>query len=744
MPSDESNATHVPLFGASIGRLPLAVLVIGLLTTCAVTLLLSRGASARELEVFQNSARRTIAHMESRTDTHISMLRGTAGFLTACPGVGADVFHQYIHRLRMDELYQGMQGIGFSEIVPPADVAAYVERQRAAGRPEFTLWPDTPRDFYTAIVFLEPATERNQRALGFDMATEATRRIAMERARDTGRPAASGAVRLMQEREPDVQPGFLIYVPIYEGGDVPASLAERRARLRGFAYAPFRARDLFRGLFSRGMPQVAFSIYDGPVADETQLLFRRPQVTGHTPRHTSVDHLSVAGRRWTIEFESTPMLEESTTSFVVPAAFVSGSLLSLLLAGIVQLQRRNQLVREAMLDTERSAREESERVGRMKDEFLATLSHELRTPLTAILGWAELIRNNELPRSEFQTGLEVIQRNAEAQSQLINDLLDMSRIVSGKIRLDLQQVDLMDVIRSAVEVVQPMADSRRCSIYLHGGGASPRLTLDPHRIQQVIWNLLSNAVKFTPSDGRIDVFVARQHEYAEVRVRDTGQGIDPTFLPYVFDRFRQADSSSTRRHMGLGLGLSIVKSLVELHGGSVSAQSEGLGRGAQFSVRLPLTLPETVRLEHERPSTGVLIEDSPSAPGVRLLGVNVLLVEDEKDSREVIVNVLRSRGANVRATSTAEEALHYLEAEPPTLVISDIGMPGTDGYEFIRRVRQHPSGRFADVPAIALTAFARPEDRERALSAGYQVHLVKPVTPAVLVTACANLLAPVA
>ncbi len=680
-----------------------------------------------------------MAHIESRTETYMAMLRGGAGFFTAREDVTAAEFHDYVERLRVDELFPGIQGIGFSLRVNGAGVAAVEQREHALGRPSFRVWPEGPREEIHTILYLEPADERNAAALGYDMFTEPTRRAAMERARDGGRPAASGLVRLVQEIDSDVQPGFLIYVPVYSSGIIPTSLHERRENLVGFVYAPFRARDLFESVFRHSVPQVSFTVYDGSQVEPSQQLYRSPRDTPHRARHMSVDRLSIAGRRWTIAFESTGDLEAATNPIMVPGAFVSGLLLSLLLAGIVHLQRRNQLERERLLDAERAAREESERVGRMKDEFLATLSHELRTPLTAILGWAELLRG-ELSREEFETGLEVIQRNAETQAQLINDLLDMSRIISGKIRLDIAPTDLLRVTGDAIEVVRPMADPKQCDINLRHTGRPRPIFADAHRMQQVIWNLLTNAVKFSPQGRPIDVTVHYLDEGVQIDVQDRGSGIEPKFLPHVFDRFRQADSSSTRRHMGLGIGLSIVKSLVELHGGFVEAHSAGRGLGALFCVRLPERQPRSTGTDEPPPPAAAVL--TPPSVSASLVGIDILLVEDERDSRELIVNILRNRGANVRATSSAEEALDRLQQDRPSIIVSDIGMPGMDGYAFIRKVRGLRNPDLANTPAIALTAFARAQDRERALEAGYQMHIVKPVAPAVLTNACASLLEP--
>jgi PAS domain S-box-containing protein len=388
--------------------------------------------------------------------------------------------------------------------------------------------------------------------------------------------------------------------------------------------------------------------------------------------------------------------------------------------------------RERLVDAERAARAEAERASRLKDEFLATLSHELRTPLTAMLGWAKvLLRKHDDPQTTIR-GLEAIERNAAAQARLIDDLLDMNRIVSGKLRLEMQPTDLGEVAQAAVEAVRPSADAKELRLQLLVDPLAGPIQGDPARLQQVVWNLLTNAVKFTPPGGSIELTLRRLDTGLELQVADSGVGISPQFLPHVFDRFRQGDASTTRRHGGLGLGLSIARQLVELHGGSITAASGGEGRGARFSVRLPLAQART---------PAVLRSEATGAAGplasVSLQGLTLLLVDDEADGRELVAQVLRDSGATVHQAASAQEALAMLEQLRPALLISDIGMPGCDGFELVRRLRQRPPEAGGRIPAIALTAFARSEDRAQAMLAGYQMHLAKPVEPHELVATVA-------
>jgi len=391
-------------------------------------------------------------------------------------------------------------------------------------------------------------------------------------------------------------------------------------------------------------------------------------------------------------------------------------------------RRRAEEYRESLLVSERAARAEAERATRLKDEFVATLSHELRTPLNAIVGWASILRSDRRTASLAQ-GMEVIERNAKAQAQMIEDLLDMSRIVSGKLRIDLQLIDPGAVLKAAVASIRPSADMKE--IALHAAIEPVGLIdTDAGRLQQITWNLLTNAIKFTPRKGTVLVNLREVDGQVEIAVRDTGQGIPPEFLPYVFDRFRQADASTTRRHGGLGLGLSIVKSLVEMHQGTVEARSDGEGLGATFTVRLPLARPQ--------PGTLFKSERVGQAAELTLQGLRVLVVDDEPDARALARRVLEERGAHVVTVASALEALAVVGGDAvPSVVVSDIGMPEQDGYDLIRKMRALP-GHAGRIPAVALTALARAEDRQRALLEGYQTHVSKPVDPAELVAVIAN------
>lgn len=390
----------------------------------------------------------------------------------------------------------------------------------------------------------------------------------------------------------------------------------------------------------------------------------------------------------------------------------------------------------------KSAALEAEKQGRMKDEFLATLSHELRTPLQAILGWTQLLLSGACDEAEVRQGIEVIERNATAQNRIIEDLLDMNRILSGKIRLDVQRVDLLPLIESAVETVKPAAMAKNIRLQTLLDPLAQPVSGDPSRLQQIFWNLLSNAIKFTPSGGRVQVILERVNSHVEVSVTDTGAGIDPEFLPCVFERFRQADSSTTRHHAGLGLGLAIVRHLAELHGGTVRAKSAGKDCGSAFTVMLPIAViqaePGAARRHPAAPSAS---GDTPVSALPRLSKVSLLVVDDEEDSRTLLKAMLSKAGAEVITAASADQALECWQKSVPDVLISDIGMPEKDGYALIKEIRALPPSQGGKVPAIALTAYTRTEDRIKAISAGFQVHLAKPANGLELMTMVASLAA---
>jgi signal transduction histidine kinase/ActR/RegA family two-component response regulator len=406
----------------------------------------------------------------------------------------------------------------------------------------------------------------------------------------------------------------------------------------------------------------------------------------------------------------------------------------------IENEKRTAAKLKQLYKSERSARAEAEAANRLKDEFLATVSHELRTPLNAMLGWTALLRTGNLDSDKTARALETVERNARSQAQIIEDLLDVSRIITGKLKLDVRQIDAAALVKSAIDSILPAAEAKNIAIKTNITLETDKIFGDSSRLQQVLWNLLSNAVKFTPPGGSVEVGLKRENSTVAISVSDTGNGIAPEFLPFVFDRFRQADGTTTRHFGGLGLGLAIVRHLVELHGGSIHAESEGTGKGATFTLRLPL-------LSGMRANGKPAVSEINGKANVfqstenKLAGLNVLVVDDEIDTLDLVKIFLESSGARVSTAHTVADALENIKQIVPDVIVSDIGMPGVSGYEFIANVRRLAPEKGGKIPAVALTAYARNEDRAEALRCGFQTHIAKPVEMNELIATVADLAA---
>ncbi len=745
--------------------IPYLVLALSLIVTLIGATYVALAAEAKDRAHFENAIERTQVAIQRRLETYVNLLRGAAGLFAAEDDkVTLKEFQAYIERLNLAERYPGIQGIGVSGMASGQDVAGLTAALRKQGIPNFELRPPGPRQQYHAIVYLEPQDDRNRQAIGYDMFTEPTRRAAMELARDTGNAATSGKVSLVQEIDSNKQAGFLIYFPIYFTHTTPATIEQRRITLGGFIFSPFRTDDLLAGIFGneRFPSGISFSVYDGDHIAPEALLHRSDKISAlpnPKPKFAKTASLEIPGHHWTLAYASGPQFEASSSLGFALLVLAAGGVVSMLLfsltAAQASAQRRAEQAAQDLRHGEQElliAKESAERAlaqaeqaSELKDQFLATVSHELRTPLNAILGWSQLLgRGRDNNPDELQHGLETIERSARTQSQLIEDLLDVSRIVAGKLRLDVRAVQLGPVIEAAIASVRLAADAKTVHLQLALDPTAGPVNGDPTRLQQIVWNLLSNAVKFTPSGGHVHITLKRSsadgspaalprdRDSVELSITDTGIGIPKNFLPHVFERFRQADATTTRRYGGLGLGLGIVRHLTELHGGTVHADSLGPNQGSTFTVSIPLAIAHP----HIRPSPHPTSSNQPA-----LQGIKVLLVEDDRDARELITRILTNQGASVTAHASVADAMRTFHDNLPDIIISDIGMPDEDGYTLIARIRALAPAAGANLPAIALTALARAEDRDRALAAGFHAHLAKPFEPADLTATIVNLIA---
>ncbi|HEX7420542.1 MAG TPA: CHASE domain-containing protein, partial [Thermoanaerobaculia bacterium] len=597
-------------------------------------------------------------------ETYVNVLRAATGLFAANRAATRDEFRAYVRHLDVQRRYPGVNGIGLSLRVRADDLAKVESDMRANDLPEFRIWPESlSRPEYHAVVALEPFDQRNRSALGFDLHAESRRRAAMDRARDTAEAAATARIQVISQVDPNRPPGFVIFLPVYNVPVTPPTVAERRDQLYGFVYAPFRAADLFNAAVgSLVRPEVRFLVSDGP-----DVLYDSDPGQQGTPRFTASTNATVAGRVWSIRFQS-ERTGVGAPFWVASATGVGGLAISFLLFSVLRLQARGRLHAEGIAERLRRSEAELQRANQAKDEFLATLSHELRTPMTAILGWSKLLLD-DLDDETQAMAVDSIQKSGRAQAQLIDDLLDVSRITAGKMRIDPKPIDIAPIVSTAVEALMPAAEAKGVTITKNIGSAALMVNGDAGRLQQIVWNLLTNAVKFTPSGGSVDVSLGPDDGDVVLTVADTGQGIESDFLPHVFERFRQADSSTTRAFTGLGLGLAIVHHLVELHGGTVAAESDGTGKGAKFTVRLP-------RLDRGAAAAPVAGEARGRASLDR---VDVLVVDDDESVREYAIAVLRMSGARVRTAPSARDALESIAAAIPDVVITDIGMPDMDG-----------------------------------------------------------------
>ncbi len=921
--------------------LPYLILLVGLCFTILVYYYFSKLTYEQDESRFQKTVQEIQDHVRLRVETSVALLRAGTGLFAASDSVEIEEFDRFVQQIDLQRNYPGIYGIGFSLRFTPQELPSLVQRMKQSGFNDFQVWPTYARDEYNAIIYLQPQNARNRTAMGFDMFTESTRRQAMERARDTGVPAASGRVVLVQERDnpKDSQPGFLIYAPVYQKNAPVSNVEERRNALEGFVYSPYRIDVFLASITLQQHYDVSFQVYDGPTEDPENLMHVDPDAdTSTEPRfHTSVKE-NVAGRIWTIAFATKPSFDKGSSHPLPKYTALIGVFLSFLFFAVSRGQvlarmsaeraaselkesestvRRTMAEREQvetalreadhralleyerllvrismlaqafgtarelneifralqeftnvsvpcdgffvslydpvrdvrtacygwgdgsevdvselppmpvtahgpnsravrtgqvvitndymrkqrghptvvvgpdnglrpetsmavpmavmgriigtievqcyqskvyrpehvtamsmaanltavaienvrLLKLERTARQAAEESNRLKDEFLATVSHELRTPLTAILGWSRLLEDGSVEDHTKKQAIETICRNAKAQAQIVDDILDVSRIITGNLYLDLHPMALAPVVKNAINVVRPTADAKGIKIDAYLDATPAMVSGDANRLQQVIWNLLSNAVKFTANGGRVFVKLAQNGSMVEITVSDTGQGISREFIPFVFDRFRQADSTTTRQHGGLGLGLAIARHLVEIHGGTIKADSAGEGRGATFTIRLPIIETE---VRAAAVFTDLREQGAQAAPPQLLSGVNVLLVDDDTDTLKLMTTALTRRHATVTAVSSAGEAIQAIQRRRPDVLVSDIAMPGEDGYGLIEKVRSLEGNDAETIPAVAITAYAKEEDRERALSSGFQIYLAKPVELTELISVVAR------
>jgi signal transduction histidine kinase/ActR/RegA family two-component response regulator len=695
----------------------------------------STAAATAEVQAqndFLADAEQTRRQIQSGLNSYVEVVRTGAVLLAADNEINATEFRRFVVGLQLPKRYPGMEGIGFAQCVARAELGRFLRLMDLDGS-RVRVWPESTRPVRCPVVFLEPVRGRSPEVIGFDLASNDAIAPLLEEARDSGQPVVSAILENVPFRSGGT--GRIgLFLPVYRVGMATDAVPQRRRSLVGFVFSSFNPARLMQDIVHGTMPSVSFDVHDDAVSPPTSLVVASTTTPSGNP-YSSSGLVQFANRQWRV------VMTSNEARRAVPTPIISQSLLAGLgLAFLLFLVTRAQVrawetaVRhEADLRASAEALKESEAeahaANRAKDEFLATLSHELRTPLNVILGWINLLRAQRVSPERVPHALEIIERNARQQADLINDLLDVSRIVSGKLRLDLRPLAMAPLVAAVIESLRPSADAKGVALSMTTA-ASSNVVGDPDRLRQAVWNLVANAVKFTPSGGSVWVQLTSDERRVRIAVRDTGIGISPEFLPHVFERFRQADSSTTRAHAGVGLGLAIARHLIELHEGSIEADSDGTGRGATFAITLKAASAAT------GPAKTAAIRPAPPA----LAGVRVLVVDDDPNTLELLTEALGTSGAEVIAADSARQALTQLRERGADVIVSDIAMPGEDGLWFMRNVRTLP-GQVSRTPAIALTALAHSDDRARALHAGFQRHLPKPLQLPELQEALAELVA---
>jgi signal transduction histidine kinase len=589
-------------------RFPFLVLAVSILLTVGITYNFYQSAKNKDLIRFNSEVNRIHLAIENKINLYVALLKGGRGFVESNQEINRVNFSEYVKSLEIKKNYAGVQGIGFAQVIAADQREALLKKMNSEGYADFKIFPATEKDFYQVIVYLEPLDELNQKVIGFDLGSEANRREALERSRDSGEAASTAKITLLQETDVNRQSGFLIFLPIYKNGKLSATVEERNKNIIGYIYSPFRAADFLREVQNDKFDSdIILRIYDGqPKAENLLAQTADSQKLAKTKEmeenYSTENELSVAGRKWIIQYNSSPAFVAQSSLSWTPYIFVIGSICSFLLFGMTYWETSTRIKLQAtaaelfelekqkqgLLEKEQSARLSAEKANNTKDEFIALVSHELRTPLNSIAGWTRILKTSDLSENTKKLALEKIERNLRSQTKLVEQLLDYSQIVAGTVKFEGKDINFSDVFEDTFSEIEPSAQEKSIELTKDNQLNGHLILGDEEKLKLVIHNLLINAVKFTNSGGKIETAVTEHDGTIEMSVKDNGIGITQDFLPHVFDRFSQADTSSTRSSGGLGLGLTIANHIVKLHNGSIEADSEGHGKGAVFTVKMPV------------------------------------------------------------------------------------------------------------------------------------------------------------
>ena len=595
-------------------KLPYLVLAVSIILTLGITYIFYQSSISKDQIRFNTNVSQIQSSIESRIGLYTVLLKSGRGFIEASENLNRKDFSNFVQSLELQKNYKGVQGIGYSVVFKPEEKQALIKRMQSDGIADFKVFPDAGNLNTQSVVFLEPFNEFNKSAIGYDMSTEQQRKIALDRAADTGEAAATSQVEILQrENSSEIQKGFLIYLPVYSRDTLPVTIEERRKNLRGFIYSPFRAEDFLEEIHSlTNIKDLRVKIYDGePTAENLLVSSKLNSADANTPtineQMAFQNKLNVAGRNWTVEYETLPAFNIQSSLGWTPLIFVGGIAFSLIMFGLtywetaarVKVQAiaselyESQTQKRKLLIKEKEAREAAESANRAKDEFISVISHELRTPLNAIAGWSRILRANHLTEDKRRTALDKIEKNLRHQTVLIDDMISYSEMVTDNSGLDEQEIVVSEIFNEAFDDIRPEAEKKNIALEKHNTLNGCVLSCDKEKIKTLFGNILSNAVKFTPEGGKVSADLNRIDNEIHLSVEDNGVGIKNEFLPHIFEQFRQADSTTTRKHGGMGLGLAISKHIVKLYNGSIEALSKGQDKGTTILVRIPLEGDET-------------------------------------------------------------------------------------------------------------------------------------------------------
>lgn len=592
---------------SEILKLPYLILAVSIFITIGITYNFYKSAKNKDLIRFTNEISRVQSAIENKINLYVALLKGGRGFVESSIDLNRRSFANYVESLNLEESYAGIQGIGYNKIVGQTEMNRLSEQMKAEGYSDFRIFPALSKDFYQAIIYLEPFNDKNQKSIGFDMSSEVNLKTALELAANAGEPAATGKVDLTPDNEIDYEPGFFIYLPIYKNNEISDSIEARQKNLVGYIFSPFRAKEFLQEIQkSTAASDVSVKIYDSELKAENLLSQTSHNDTRNFVNQIDNDYaaqreLDIKGRKWIVEYNSLPHFTDQSSVAWTPLIFVGGMIFSFLFFGMtywetlarIKLQStatkllESELQKQGLLENEQKARFAAEQANTTKDEFIAVVSHELRTPLNAIAGWIRILRTDNLSHNTKQLAIEKIDKNLRLQTKLIEELLNYSEILSGNKNAENRKIDFCRVFENTFEEVEFSAREKSIEFIKDNQLNGHHIFGDEDKIKIVIYNLLMNAVKFTHSGGKVEARAMEYEGNIQLSVKDNGRGISPDFLPHIFDRFSQADTSSTRSFGGLGLGLTISNHIVKLHNGVIEADSQGLDKGSTFTMKIP-------------------------------------------------------------------------------------------------------------------------------------------------------------